>query len=460
MRLNQLKSASFLAVSTLAAIATASCQRGSEPLGQSESAVIGGAEDSGDLAVVAVFVGGLCTGTLVAPRIVLTAAHCVADAIESGNTNFGQVRFGDGRGPWIDTISIVDMTMHRLYNPPAFLQHDIALVRLGRDAPENISPIPMNTRPITEEDIGLEVRVVGFGNNDGVNAEGAGFKRQTRTPLTDVRRRHIGYGDANANTCQGDSGGPTFMTFDGVEVVVGVTSYGSDLCRATSYMTRVDTMWEELLNEVVNAWSGPCQNDNNCVTDESCSFVDPDCDICGMDGICGSNCEQPDRDCPLGGLASDLCSLPSDCESRLCTPAPEDARLTYCAMDCDPSLSNENSGCFAPLTICEDQGDGTGICGFSGLTPGVQGAHCDDPGECRSGICLGEENICVEACGEGLPECSGDFVCKGAGEVDICTIPGDDGACQVGSGPGGKANLFFLLLAFGMLARRRKHRCE
>src|SRR5690606_2937860 len=94
-------------------------------LAEQQSAIIGGTENQLDPAVVAVFVGGLCTGTLVAPRIVLTAAHCVGDAIEAGVTSFGSVRFGDGQSPWIDTISVVDMTMHRLYDPPAFLQNDI-----------------------------------------------------------------------------------------------------------------------------------------------------------------------------------------------------------------------------------------------------------------------------------------------------------------------------------------------
>lgn len=445
----------FLVVSALSASLLACQSNEDTKLGSSEQSVIGGSADSRDPAVAAVFVGGLCTGTLVAPQVVLTAAHCVADAIVAGATSGGTVRFGDGRTPWIDSVPIIDMTMHRFYKPPAFLKHDIALVRLSR-APEGIEPLPMNKRAITDADIGFEVRVVGFGNNDGVTASGAGEKRQVRTTLTEVRPRHIGYGNPQENTCQGDSGGPTFMKFDDEEVVVGVTSFGSDLCRATSQMTRVDVMWDELLQEVLEAWSGPCKHDNQCVTEGCGQYPDPDCDPCGMDGFCASGCALPDRDCALDGLASDTCEQDSDCESRICATAPEDSRVKYCSMTCDPTQSESKSGCFPPLVACDDQGDGTGLCGFSGITNRVQGSNCEDGGDCRSGFCDSNEGICVEACGDGEPECTEGFSCESAGDgIQVCTLP-SEGGCSTGSTRTGLSGLALLLLTIAMVARRRE----
>lgn len=424
--------------------------------------IIGGTEDPLDDAVVAVFVGGLCTGTLVAPRIVLTAAHCVGDAIEAGFTDFGQVNFGDGRGAWIASIDIIDMTMHRFYKPPAFLTNDIALVRLASPAPSSIDPLPISTTNLTEDDVGLQLRVVGFGNTDGSNGgSGAGEKNQLVVPLLEVSGGHIGLGDRISNTCQGDSGGPTFAKFDGVEHVIGVTSFGSNECRATSQMTRTDIMWDIFLSEVMNAWSGPCQHDGVCVEDESCAYVDPDCDVsgCGMDGVCGEGCAAPDRDCPLAGLASDSCTEATDCESRLCTGAPEDSRVTYCSITCDPTQTDSLSGCFAPLTVCEEQPDGTGICGFSGLTPGVQGASCAENTECRSGLCDNSAEICVEICGEGLAECSEDFECLSAGDISVCSIPavGSCTGCGTNSGPSGALSGLLLLLGLAFGTRRRRN---
>jgi len=447
-----------------AALLASACQADSNPTGDdfetghTSQSIIGGTNADFDDAVVAVFVGGLCTGTLVAPRIVLTAAHCVGDAIDAGRTNSGQVNFGDGRGPWIDSIEIVDMTMHRLYNPPAFLQHDIALVRLARPAPASITPLPISKNNLTDDDIGLQLRVVGFGNTDGSGGgTGAGQKRQVTLPLKEVDPGHIGFGDHNYNTCQGDSGGPTFAKFNGVEQVVGVTSFGSNECRATSYMTRTDVMWDVFLSEVISAWSGPCQNDGVCVEDDSCAFPDPDCDVCGMDGVCAENCASPDRDCPLGGLASDACSDALGCESRLCTPSPDDARITYCSMTCDPSKVGTDSGCFAPLTVCEEQLDGTGICGFSGITPGAQGASCTSGDDCRSRMCDGNDGICVEPCGDGQPSCPEEYECLSAGNnIQVCSIPGE-GGCSTGSGRSGLLSGLLLLLGLAFCGRRRRN---
>lgn len=425
-------------------------------LERQQKSIIGGVPDRADPSVVAVFAGGLCTGTLVAPEIVLTAAHCVGDAIVSGNTNSGGVRFGDGDSPWIDSIDIVDMSMHRLYKPPAFLQHDIALVRLARPAPAEIPVLPISTQNLTDEDVGLQLRVVGFGNTDGEAGTGAGQKRQVTLPLKAVGPGHLTIGDHLYNTCQGDSGGPTFAMFSGTEYVVGVTSYGASGCAGLSALTRTDAMWDEFLTEVISAWSGPCKQDNVCVEDDSCAYPDPDCDPCGMDGVCIEDCPKPDKDCPLQGLAGESCAGTLGCESRLCATSSEDDRIQFCSMSCDPTVIDSKSGCFAPLTICEDLGNGAGQCRFPGTTPGAQGAICEDGGDCRSGMCDSAEEICVEPCGDNLPECSDGYECGNVSDLQVCILPASDtGWCSVGGKNSGGWGGMLLLLALAFGARRR-----
>jgi uncharacterized protein (TIGR03382 family) len=49
----------------------------------------------------------------------------------------------------------------------------------------------------------------------------------------------VNFTDPNHGTCNGDSGGPAFMTLGGVEVIVGITSFGDSNCTQGSD-TRVD----------------------------------------------------------------------------------------------------------------------------------------------------------------------------------------------------------------------------
>ncbi len=452
------RSRSFaVGVVTIAGLITvAACSDAKHHVAGEALPIVGGSFDAGDDAVVALQIGGgLCTGTLVAPRVVMTAAHCVASSIDSGETSSGTVYFGNGQDPWLAEIAIADMAMHRLYAPPAFVQWDIAAVRLAEDAPDGIDPIQPSTVALDPAlDVGLAARSVGFGVTDGQSQSGAGIKRQVRLTVDEITYLHVGVGTASENTCQGDSGGPTLVDLGGVERVVGVTSFGSDACRARSFLTRVDTM-QDWLTQVIDAWSGPCQLDGECA--DGCDSIDPDCDPCGFDGTCADQCAAVDLDCPLGARVGEACAEDFDCESRLCLPATDDARVSFCTATCDPARPVDT--CPPPLSTCVEGAGGEPVCAYSGATPSAQGSSCEEDGQCRSGLCDTANDICVEQCGGDQPECAEPYSCEEVRGMRACTFA-DEGGCAAGTGQGGRPwpalVAAFCALALAGAARKRR----
>ncbi len=412
--------------------------------------IIGGVENSGDPAVVMTQTfDGLCTGTLVAPTVVLTAAHCIKGGIDAGSKS-GRASFGPGNGEFTDSRNVIDLFAHRAYTAGLFSGFDIGLMRLSQPAPAGIEPIPMNPFPLDESYVGAQIRTVGFGANDGINQTGFGVKRVVQHAILGVNSERIVTGDSQRNTCQGDSGGPTFLRIDGTEYHIAVTSFGAAGCIGESEQTRTDVYLDEFINEVIAAWSGPCQGgDFQCVTEGCGDYPDPDCGPCGVDGTCSTGCDKKDLDCPMSGLIGDLCADREGCESLTCIESDDDPRVKFCSEECDPA---DTDAC-GSLT-CTATADGN-FCTYPGLTPSVQGAPCSEGSDCRSGVCDDTHNICIEQCGDGFPECSSEFSCLSIGNgVKACTLGSNDG-CNVSGRRGGIALMLLVGLAL-ILARKRR----
>lgn len=401
--------------------------------GSTRRDIVGGAPDPGDPAVVLLQTqAGSCTGSLVAPNVVLTAAHCVRPAIDAGS-HAGVVIFGAGRDEVLAEVQTQQLVAHRYFVEGAFRVFDIALVRLAGSAPAEVAPIEFNVEPLPPSLVGTLVRTVGFGLTDPQAQGSSGTKRQVQLPVDGLTAEHVVLGDDLRNTCSGDSGGPTLHRFpDNVERVIAVTSYGQADCGGESRMARTDAHRAFLL-EVLDAWTGPCKADGSCVQ-TGCRTPDPDCDPCGFQGQCAGGCSRVDLDCPLGKPAGALCEDDDQCESRQCLPARDDPRISYCSQSCDPALPALET-CAAPLTLCTEV-EGAPRCVFSDITPSAQGAPCAGPGDCRSGICDSEHRICVEPCGGDDGSCAAPYQCVSKGGQRVCSFAEDGCDCAVGRAAG------------------------
>ena len=235
------------------------------PVGSQADPIIGGTTDTADPGVVLIRASdsqgySLCTGEIVSPHVVMTAAHCT-DPSEVGNNETFEVFIGsdmngsEGQDPskWL-AVQATDFNQN-FDSQSLGSGNDVGVVILQNAT--TITPLAMNSTALTQSLIGQTIRLVGYGNNNGQQGTGAGLKRVTTTPLTNYNSLFVNFGTSTRNTCQGDSGGPAFMTIGGTEVIVGVTSFGPAGCTGGSTDTRVDTVAAAFIDPYIQQYDPP-----------------------------------------------------------------------------------------------------------------------------------------------------------------------------------------------------------
>ena len=159
-------------------------------------------------------VGG-CSGTVVGPRVVLTAAHCLDETV-------AVVHVSSGSGSPVVAASFVFYPGYR-FNAAGF---DVGVVRMAEDLPRKAVPI-LTSRPGR---VGETAIVAGWGlDQNGTTS----FLRAGSTTLSavtvDILRTL--YAPPSSSVCQGDSGGPIMLSESGTWNLAGITSATStSLC--------------------------------------------------------------------------------------------------------------------------------------------------------------------------------------------------------------------------------------
>ena len=267
----------------------------SSAVGEDTGAIVGGEADTGDPSVVAVYAqepgqpgGFLCTGSVISPTVVLTAAHCVSES----ETGPGAI-FTVLTGPNINrdrshALAVREVHANPLWSPRRLeAGHDQGVVILAE--PSTLAPLPLNRQPLAAALRGASVRIVGYGLSDGAAQTGAGVKRQTVTLLGAVGTKLVAVGDSRHGTCNGDSGGPAFMSLNGEETIVGTTSYGNVDCSDGGYDARIDTDLA-FVDMYAQAACAPACSGRACGSD-GCGGICGTCvagELCGSDGRCSA----------------------------------------------------------------------------------------------------------------------------------------------------------------------------
>ena len=220
---------------------------------------------------------GFASGTLIRPRVMITAGHFTAPAKALGELPptirmFASFSPTDARDPstWIPVIAQAthpsvphcppppqcDPTDEILVAPLEPGIADAGLVYLGR-APANIQPAVLAPPGILEKSEGTRTTIVGYGLTSparaGVAVNGSPWDGKRRVRTSAVRRivdATWGLWSIPSYVCSGDSGGGIFLNVRSgaaAERLVANVSDGGKDCRRHNNNNRLDTraiqMW-------------------------------------------------------------------------------------------------------------------------------------------------------------------------------------------------------------------------
>ncbi len=312
-----------------------------------------------------------CTGTLVAPTVVVTAAHCLQDWYGSPiSTNEVRIVYGytdPASAPASERRTLASIHPNPDYDPYASTDSDglgetmdIGVMVLSEPI-ENAVVTPI--LPASEVDdvlvAGAEVHVVGYGINN-INTWDSGILYKAVTPyIRHIPTEMLAGSPGNPDSCNGDSGGPAYVMVGGSLYLVGITSRawkksqamcgdGGIYTIASAYLPWLQGIVGDLDAGVVDVVSDvtlldasdtclPLTSACHPLTNEGCDGAAGEaCQVSGAGMAChegpnetqlGEVCDQTDRFCAAGlhcgaSLRCErVCCSDADCpQGGPCTP--------------------------------------------------------------------------------------------------------------------------------------------
>jgi secreted trypsin-like serine protease len=200
--------------------------------------------------------GNFCTGSVIAPGLVLTVAHCVQPGAD-----YKIVRYGPDKTPQLQDVKSV--AIHPGFRMEAMLAHrataDVALLRLAGPATGK-TPAPLGTA------VGAKFTIVGVGVTVRGDGKSAGTIRSAALVATGkpggLQIRLVDPAMMGAReglcACTGDSGSPVFEDQQGVATIIGVVSWstganGSGGCGGITGVTPL-TLYRDWILQTARQW--------------------------------------------------------------------------------------------------------------------------------------------------------------------------------------------------------------